>query len=123
MKKILLILTLVMGCMTAYAAKNYNIIGVYHDAFAKHPSTWRIITTDNQVGVHKMTLKPARIREKQYEVEATLVAENVYMIEGKTFHAKLYIEVENCSEEADHKEVLMVIENIRGKVKGRLIFE
>lgn len=116
-------LALVLGCMTAYAAKNYNIIGVYHDALEKHPDTWRVVTTDNHVGGYKMTLKPAQIREKRYEVKATYVADNLYMIEGKTFLAKIYIEVEDCKEAAKRKEVVMVIKNIRGEVKGELIFE
>lgn len=123
MKKLLLMLTLVLGCLTVSAAKQYNIVGVYHNARVNHPSTWRVVTADNHVGVHKMTLLPAQVREKRYEVKATKVVDNIYMIEGETFHAKLYIEVENCKKAAKQKDVLMVIENIRGEVKGRLIFE
>lgn len=123
MKKILLMLAFVLVSLTVSATKNYNIIGVYHDAKANHPATWRVVTTDNHVGVHKLTLLPAQIREKRYEVKATKVADNLYMIEGKTFHAKVYIEMEKCTVKAKQRDVIMVIENIRGNIKGRLIFD
>lgn len=119
----LLMLVFMLAGLYVSATTNYNIVGVYHDAKVKHPDTWRVITDDNRVGSHKMTLQPAQVREKRYEVKTTRVADNVYLIECKTLLAKLYIEVEDCAVEANKTDALMVIENIRGKIKGRLIFE
>lgn len=123
MKKLLIIATLLLGCFAVNAQTAYNIIGVYHDARENTPSTWRVVTSDNKVCGVKMTLLPAQVRARSYEVNATRVADNLYCIESKAFLAKLYIEVEECEEEASKRTITMVINNIKGDIKGQLIFE
>ena len=124
MKKILIMLAFIVCCTTMNAAKNYDIVGVFHkESREMLPAKWRVVTNDDRIGAVKMVLKPAQVREKRYEVKATRVAENLYKIEGKTFHTELYIEVNDCNKKANDTDVIMVIENIRGDVKGRLIFD
>lgn len=124
MKKFLIMMAFIACFATVEAAKNYNIIGIYHkESREMLPAKWRVVTNDERIGAVKMVLKPAQVREKRYEVKATRVAENLYRIEGKTFHAELFIEMENCNKKANNKEAIMVVENIREDIKGRLIFE
>lgn len=121
MKKIILMLVCILGSMTASAVKHYDIIGVYQDAEDEIPATWRVVTTDKEIGVHQMTLKPVQIREKIYEVKVTHVAENFYIIEDKTFDTPIYIEVKDYSKKTKKKKVLVAIENSNDEVKGKLI--
>lgn len=124
MKKFLIMLAFIVCCGAVNAAKNYDIVGLYHKETSEMlPVKWRVVTNDDHIGGVKMVLRPAQIREKRYEVKATRVAENLYMIEGKTFHTELYIEVKECNKKASNSDAIMVIENIRGDVKGRLIFD
>ena len=122
MKKIFVMFMLVMGCLAA-TAKSYEITGLYHDTMKSIPQNYRVITDDERIASVTMTLMPAQVREKSYDVYATRVAKNVYKIEGSTFHAELYIEVPGCDKKADNKAATMVIDNIKGSVKGKLTFK
>lgn len=123
MKKYLILLSVLIGNLSAVAAKSYDIIGIFHQAETTIPANNKVITTDERIAYVSMVLIPAVIREKSYDVTATRVAENVYKIEGSTFHAELYVEVSSCNQKADRKAATMIIDNTKETVKGKLIFK
>ncbi len=114
---------LLIVCICVVSAKSYNIVGIYHDTLEKWPQNYKVITDDDRIAKVTMTLMPALIRETTYDVLATRVAENVYRIDSNAFHAELYIEVENCNKKADGKSAIMVIENNKASIKGKLSFK
>lgn len=123
MKKYLILLSVLIGSLTSVtAAKGYNITGVFHEAEITIPANNKVITTDEQTAHVSMVLTPAIIREGSYDVTATKIAENTYKIEGSMFHAELYVEV-NCNKKADRKAATLVIDNMKGNIKGRLILK
>ena len=124
MKRHLILLALLIGSLTpAAAAKGYDITGIFHEAETTIPAANKVITADGRIANVSMVLIPAVIREKTYEVTATRIAENVYKIEGSTFHAELYIEVRSCNKKADCKAATMTVDDMKGAVKGKLTFK
>lgn len=123
MKKYLILLSVLIGSLTtATAAKGYNITGVFHEAEMTIPANNKVVTTDERTAHVAMVLTPAIIREGSYDVTATRIAENTYKIEGSMFHAELYVEA-SCNKKTERKAATLTIDNMKGTIKGRLIFK